>query len=151
MLDGADRQHAWLHCGRRTLEKQIIGFAAAAGEDDLGRMRVDRRRNLLPRLVDRSPPRTPVFVAARRIAELAFQPRQHGRQHGRVKRRRSVVIEVGRLEHECIQTTASTFSRPIRARETRILRWSSTIAGMPDFASTSRWRATRSASVTDVR
>ena len=151
MLGRPDRNHARPDTCRSPLDKEIVGLAAAAGEYHFGRMRVDRCCDPLPCLVDRPPRRTAVVVATGGVAEAAFQPRQHGRQHRRIKRRRGVVVEIDGIEHGAAQITAATFSRTDRDRGCGPARRSAITDTTPAFASFSRWRTTRSASVTDAR
>jgi hypothetical protein len=99
MLGRTHGDQSRLQGSSSAFQKKVIGLTAAAGENDFCRMRIDSRRDLLTRLINRTPSRPAKFMPAGRIAELTFEPGQHGRQHRGIKRRCGVVVEVGGPEH----------------------------------------------------
>ncbi len=85
---------------RDALDREVVRFGRAGGEDDLLRRAADQLRDLLARLVDGLlgfP--AELVVAAGRIAEDLAEVRQHGFEHARVHRRRRVVVHVDRQRH----------------------------------------------------
>src|SRR5579862_4893191 len=92
MLDGrSDDVIAGLHQSR---DRQIVGFGAAAGEDDFRRAAAEQRSNRLPRLLDGRSSFLPVAMNRRRIAEALAKIRAHGSEHFRQNRGGSVIVEV---------------------------------------------------------
>src|SRR5690606_9330047 len=70
--------------------------SAAAGEDDLISRAVQERRDLLPRPVDGGGRLPAIAVAARRVAEILLDKRQHCSANAGRDRRRRVVVEIDR-------------------------------------------------------
>ena len=99
MLDGTDRQPPGLQGSSSTFQEEVVRLAAAAGKDDFGGVRIDRRRHLLARLIDGPTGRPPELMATRRIAAQALKPGQHGRQDSRIERRRGVMVEIDGGKH----------------------------------------------------
>src|SRR4030095_5741216 len=89
-------------CGRfttnlelqRRIDYGIIGFCAAAGENNLRRLTPEQRRQPFSRKVNGLPRHGGEAVSARRVAIILGQKRQHFLDHRRIKRRGSVVIEI---------------------------------------------------------
>ena len=85
---------------RRALDRQVVRFGGAAREHDLAGRRADERRDLGAGTNDRLVRMPAVRVlAARRIAEVFGEVRQHRLEHARVDRCRGVIIEVDGLRH----------------------------------------------------
>jgi hypothetical protein len=79
---------------RSSLDREVVGLAAARGEDDVGAIAAEQRGDLRPRLLDRVLRRRAVRVRARRVAELPLEVRAHRFEHLARDRRRGVVVEV---------------------------------------------------------
>ncbi len=89
-----------VHLGH-ALDRQVVGFGGAAGENNFLGGRADQIRDLLARVVDclfRFPPET--VVAAGGVAEFLREVWQHGVDDSRVSRRRSVIIKINWRLHE---------------------------------------------------
>jgi hypothetical protein len=69
-------------------QRQIVGFGAAAGENDLVNIGTDQLAGAASGQVQRRRRFPSELVQAGRIAEFAFEKRQHLLQHGRVQRSR---------------------------------------------------------------
>ena len=82
---------------RRALEREVVRLGRARGPDDLARVGVDQRGDLLARLLDRLL-RLPAagMAARRRVAEVLAQPRDHRVDDARIDRRRRAVVQVDR-------------------------------------------------------
>ncbi len=82
---------------RDAFNHQVIGFGGAACEDDFFRRGVDQRSNLLARgfhgLFARPAER---MVAARGVAKLLGEIRQHRFDHTRIDRGGRVIVHVNR-------------------------------------------------------
>jgi hypothetical protein len=96
MLDGTDNDVVALAPQRpgHPFEREVVGLAAAAREDDLVALGAEHRRDLAARFLKcglrtRSRP-----MPARRIAEMIFQVRPHRRGDRGIDRRAGVVVEV---------------------------------------------------------
>ncbi len=79
------------------LDREVVRLGRAAGEDDFLGVRADQIGHLLARLVDRLfglPAER--MVAARRVAEVLGEVRQHRLDHARIDRRRGVIVHVDR-------------------------------------------------------
>ena len=116
MFSRADGDQTGLQVCCSPFQEQVVGFAPAAGEHHFGRVGIDRRRYPLPCFIDSLAGLAAILVPARRVAEPAFEPGQHGGQDSRIQRRRGIVVEVGGAEHGRTQTAAESLSRPARAR-----------------------------------
>ncbi len=81
-------------------ERQVVGLGRAAGEDDLPGRCADEVGDLGPRRVHRLL-RVPAVgvLAARGIAEVLGEKRQHRLEHARVNRRRRVIVQVDGSSH----------------------------------------------------
>ena len=82
---------------RRALQRQVVRLGRTRRPDDLARVGVDQRRDLLARLLDRCfrfPP--PSVAARRRVAEVLAQPGNHRVDDARIDRRRRAVVHVDR-------------------------------------------------------
>ena len=80
------------------LDRQVVRFGGAGGEDDLLLVGADDVRDLGARR-SRPPPRPsqPYVVVARvRVAEPLGEIRQHRLDHARIARRRRLVVEIDR-------------------------------------------------------
>ena len=73
---------------------EIVGFGAAAGEDDFRRFGANQGRGCAPRVVNCRFCLLPVVMNTRRIAEKILECAHHGVRGGRVDRGRRVVIEI---------------------------------------------------------
>ena len=78
----------------RSPPREVIGLGAAAGEDDLVRLRADRVRDLLARFVDQHARRPPLGIDARGIAMHIPVDLRHGGGDLGVHRRCRGVVEV---------------------------------------------------------
>ena len=80
-------------------QRQVVGLAATAGEDDFVGAGADQAGNLGPRLFD-GPPRRLARAVQRR--GIASQPQRlrHGLGHRRLDRRAGVVVEVSGGGHD---------------------------------------------------
>ena len=79
------------------LDRQVVRFGGAAREDDFLGVGADQIGDLLARLFDRLfgfPPER--MVAARRVAEVLREVRQHRLDDARIDRRRRVIVHVDR-------------------------------------------------------
>ena len=87
------------------LDRQVVRFGGAAGEDDVLVRRADHRGDLAPRRVDgvAGPPAGGVIEAGR-VADLVAQQRQHRVEHARIDRRGGVGVQV---DHDGIIAPAS--------------------------------------------
>src|SRR6266568_61370 len=85
---------------RRALDGEVVAFGRARGPDDLLGIGVQQRGDVLARFLDRFL-RFPAerMRAARRIAELLGEKRDHLLRHARIHRRGRRVIEVNREFH----------------------------------------------------
>src|SRR6266851_4779956 len=85
---------------RRALDGEVVAFGRARSPDDLLGIGVQQRGDVLARLLDRFL-RFPAerMRAARRIAELLGEKRDHLLRHARIDRRGRRVIEVNREFH----------------------------------------------------
>jgi hypothetical protein len=99
MFDGAGDDAAVAIALHDAADRHVAGFGAAAGEDDLVRLRADQRRDMAARGVDGVFGAAAQRVTGRRVAERVAQERQHGVEHIRRDRRGGVVIEIDR--HAC--------------------------------------------------
>src|SRR4029453_1774473 len=61
-----------------SLKRMVVGFASAAGKDDLGWFRTHQRGDFCARRLDRLARPLPGPVTAGRIAEILGQERPHG-------------------------------------------------------------------------
>ena len=96
MLRGGDDQMlALLPEHLRGVDGGIVRFRAAAGEDDLVRLRADHCSHLLACLVQCPIHATCHTIGRRRIRELLAQKRQHRIDDQGVDGRGGVVVEVG--------------------------------------------------------
>src|SRR5688572_2075378 len=91
-----------IHLGD-ALDRQVVGLGRAAREDDLLRIGADEVRDLLARGLDGllSLPAEGV-VAARRIAEVVGEVRQHRLDDPWIDGRRGVIVHVNRELHLCL-------------------------------------------------
>ena len=83
-----------IHLGH-ALQRQVVRFRRAAGENDFFRSRADQARHLLARLLRRFF-RFPAeaVIAAGRVAEDVRQVRPHRLKHARIDRRGGVIVHV---------------------------------------------------------
>jgi hypothetical protein len=99
VLDSAHRHLRRLEIPRRAFDKEIVRFGPAGDENHLRSLHVHERRHLLARRVDGFSRLRAELVAARRIAVLIPQERQHGFEHALVEPCRRVVVEVDVFHH----------------------------------------------------
>ena len=80
---------------RGPFDRQVVGFAGAAGEDDLSGTRPDQPGDLLARSVNRflGVP-SERMLPARGVAESNGEVRQHRVEHTRIDRRGRVIVEI---------------------------------------------------------
>ena len=95
MLDGADDNLAGLQVSRRAAHEQIVRFRATGNEHHLRGLHIHQTRDLFARLVHRQARASAEIVAARRVAIVVPQIRQHFPQHRLVERCCCVMVEVG--------------------------------------------------------
>ncbi len=79
---------------RRALHREVVGFAAAAGEHDLGRCRAATLGDVLARFFQRGLRCTRHAVRARRVPGMLREERQHRLDRFRPHRRRRRMIQV---------------------------------------------------------
>ena len=77
---------------QRQIDYRIIGFCAAAGENNFRRLTSEKRRQPLARKIDGFPRRGCEAVSARRVAVILGQKRQHFLDDRRIKLGGRVVI-----------------------------------------------------------
>ncbi len=96
MLDGAgDDMLGRSRCrAHRAQHGQVIGFGAAAGENNLTRIGVDQRRHLAPRRLQPAFGRLPEMVDARRVTIHLIETRDQRLQNFRRDGSGGVVIEI---------------------------------------------------------
>src|SRR6266496_804539 len=99
MLDRADEnapsaRPRRAHRPKEALDREIVGLCAAACEDDLAGPGAERRRDLLPGLLDHSPRPAARVVQRRRVAELPKLGR-HDLDRLRNHRRRRGMVKIG--------------------------------------------------------
>ena len=92
----------------------LLASDAAAGEDDLVRLRADQRRDLPARDLDRVVRRLAVRVRTRRVPPQFAKRMAHRVRHRGIHRRRRVVVEVDRIHTVGIQS--GTLRRMLHAR-----------------------------------
>src|SRR5437899_1884987 len=83
-----------LSCVANSLNRQIVRFSSAGGENDLVRARANQRRDLSPRAINRGARFLPERMDTRRVAESFAEVRQQRFYDARVDRRRRAVIEI---------------------------------------------------------
>ena len=82
-------------CG--ALDREIVRFGRARGEDDLARIGLDQRGDFAAGALDRLGGDPAIRVAgAVRVAEMLGEVRQHRLEDARVYRRRRLVVEIDR-------------------------------------------------------
>jgi len=82
------------HSPSHPLEGEVVGLAAATGEDDFMVLGAEQRRYLAARLFERDLGAFGRPMTARRIAEMLLQQRPHRRGDCRIDRRAGVVVEI---------------------------------------------------------
>ena len=75
-------------------DRQVVGLAAAGGEDDVVGARVEHGGDVAPGAVERFAGLAPLEVDAGRVAPDAFERRAHRLEDARVQRRRGRVVQV---------------------------------------------------------
>ncbi len=80
---------------RRPPERHVVGFRAAAGEDDFGRLGADEVRDRGPRFVEQRLGLLPEVMNARGIAEIFLEGTRDDLDHRRIGWRRCVMVEIG--------------------------------------------------------
>ena len=80
-------------------EREVVGLAAAGGEDDLGGGAVERRGDPVAGLVHRLARPPPARMRRGRVAEDLAEERQHRGAHLGGDRRRRRVVEIDRRAH----------------------------------------------------
>ena len=97
--------------------REIVGFGAAAGENDLGRLRAEQCGDRFARAVHGGARALPGGVNRAGVAEILGEIRQHGVEDGVVHGRRGVVIEIGAHGSGHLQLSQpSDHVRPILSR-----------------------------------
>ncbi len=82
---------------RGALDREVVGFGRARGEDDLARLGTDQRGDLAASLLHRFRGFAAIGMRRRmRVAELLGEPGQHLLEHAPVDRRRRLVVEIDR-------------------------------------------------------
>ncbi len=87
---------------RHALDRKIVRFGRARGEDDLARIGLDQRRDLAPGALNGLGGDAAIRVAgAVRVAKMLGKVRQHRLEDARVDRRRRLVVEIDgrRVDH----------------------------------------------------
>ncbi len=79
---------------RETEHGEVVRLRAAAGEDELVRLRAEQLREVIARIIDRRARDAPGGMDAGSVAEVLLEIRRHRRARGRAERRGCVVIEV---------------------------------------------------------
>ena len=85
-----------IHSGH-ALQRQVVGFGCATGEDNFPGIRSNQKCDLLAGVFDGSfgiPSK--LVIAACRIAKLVGKVGHHGIEHSGIERRRCVVIHIYR-------------------------------------------------------
>src|SRR5215475_10533055 len=94
------------------LEGEVVGLAAAAGEDDLVAAAAEQRRHLAARGLKRDLCRGCRPMPARGIAVVILEKRPHRGGHRRIDRRTGVVIEIDALH---VQDTGGSIPYAVAA------------------------------------
>ena len=87
----------------RTQNRQVVGLGSAGGEEHLLGLAAEKRGNLLSGLFDGLMGPPAVHMRAGRIAEVLFQPGQHGFHHLGLNRGGGVMVQVYGIVHIHLQ------------------------------------------------
>ena len=102
---------------QRAVNRRIVAFGAATGENDLARIGVDQRRHFFPRRFDVFGDALSKRVNAGRISPKIAQKRNHRVHDFRRDPGRGVVVEIiNRLCDSCLQLAATRLIQKTNGR-----------------------------------
>ena len=82
---------------READDREVVRLGAAAGEDDLVRLRAEQPRQPVARIIDRRPRLAPRRMDARGIAKVPLEKRPHRRERLGRERSGGVVVEIDHI------------------------------------------------------